>query len=109
MKNNDIICNKTILENEVIEETNKELDELKSIFKISVDKMTDKQRRIADMYVEKMLEEADDLINSILDQFFILLYYIAMTTKIIRADDLSVSKYFTFNNQNYYADLSDVF
>lgn len=32
-----------------------------------------------------------------------------MTTKIIRADDLSVSKYFTFNNQNYYADLSDVF
>ena len=67
MKNNDIICNKTILENEVIEETNRELDELKSIFKISVDKMTDKQRRIADMYVEKMLEEADDLINSILD------------------------------------------
>lgn len=67
MKNNDIICNKTILENEVIEETNRELDELKSIFRISVDKMTDKQRRIADMYVEKMLEEADDLINSILD------------------------------------------
>lgn len=58
---------KIILENEVIEETNRELDELKSIFKISVDKMTDEQRRIADMYVEKMLEEADDLINSILD------------------------------------------
>ena len=32
-----------------------------------------------------------------------------MTTNIIKSDDLSVSKYFAFNNQNYYADLSDVF
>lgn len=32
-----------------------------------------------------------------------------MTTNIIKADTLSVSKYFTFNWQRYYADLSDVF
>ena len=67
MNTTNIDNQKIILENEVIEETNKELSELKSIFRVSVDKMTDKQRRIADMYVEKMLEEADDLINSVLD------------------------------------------
>ena len=32
-----------------------------------------------------------------------------MTTKIIKADNNSVSMYFTFKNQKYYADLSDVF
>lgn len=58
---------KVILENEVIEETSKELDELKSTFRVSVDKMTDKQRRIADMYVEKLLKEADELIESVLN------------------------------------------
>ena len=32
-----------------------------------------------------------------------------MTTKIIKADNNSVSMYFIFKNQKYYADLSDVF
>ena len=58
---------KVTLENEVIEETSKQLDELKSTFRVSVDKMTDKQRRIADMYVEKLLKEADELIESVLN------------------------------------------
>jgi hypothetical protein len=58
---------KVILENEVIEETSKELDELKSIFRVSVDKMTDKQRRIADKIVDKMLEDVDEFINDYLN------------------------------------------
>jgi hypothetical protein len=58
---------KVILENEVIEETSKELDELKTVFRVSVDKMTDKQRRIADKIVDKMLEEVDDFINDYLN------------------------------------------
>ena len=58
---------KVILENEIIEETSKELDELKSIFRVSVDKMTDKQRRIADKIVDKMLEDVDEFINDYLN------------------------------------------
>jgi len=58
---------KVTLENEVIEETSKELDELKFIFRVSVDKMTDKQRRIADMYVDAMLEDVDEFINDYLN------------------------------------------
>ena len=58
---------KVILENEIIEETSKELDELKTIFRVSVDKMTDKQRRIADKIVDKMLEDVDEFINDYLN------------------------------------------
>ena len=92
---------KIILENEQVEEL---------VYSKPVEQMTEEEKRIAEMYVDAMLEEVDDFINDYLNhQFFILLYYITMTTNIIKADSLSVSKYFTFKNQNYYADLSDVF
>ncbi len=71
MKNSYTICNndsKIILENETIEEIKqKELEEFNNVFRVSVDKMTDKQRRIADMYIEKELKKVDDYINQYLN------------------------------------------
>jgi len=49
---------KIILENEQVEEL---------VYSKTLDEMTEEERRIADMYVDALLEEADDLINSILD------------------------------------------
>lgn len=49
---------KIILENEQIEEL---------VYSKPVEEMTEEERRIADMYVDALLEEADELINNSLN------------------------------------------
>lgn len=49
---------KIILENEQVEEL---------VYSKPVDEMTEEERRIAEMYVDAMLEEVDDFINDYLN------------------------------------------
>lgn len=63
MKTNEIILDKSIiLENEEIVE-----EDFNKLFSKKIDDMTEEERHNADMYVDKMLEEVDNLINSILN------------------------------------------